>query len=165
MILTIRNRSAFKSGILFHKECCIPSPFCLGEKGVHFFDDQSPFYQHIKVLAKIRREQPALRYGRMHFREVSWDGRSFAHPSLAHRLAMIAFSRLLDQDEILVAINLSSEERRIWVGVEEGLYPSGGEMVSLMRGVPRVPVRKKWGRSYVVLSIHPYQLLILKNKF
>jgi len=101
----------------------------------------------------------------MHFREVSWDGRSFAHPSLAHRLAMIAFSRLLDQDEILVAINLSSEERRIWVGVEEGLYPSGGEMVSLMRGVPRVPVRKKWGRSYVVLSIHPYQLLILKNKF
>ncbi|HOE46128.1 alpha-amylase family glycosyl hydrolase [Methanothrix soehngenii] len=133
--------------------------------GVHFFDDQSPFYQHIKVLAKIRREQPALRYGRMHFREVSWDGRSFEHPSLANRLAMIAFSRLLDQDEILVAINLSSEERRIWVGVEEGLYPSGGEMVSLMRGVPRVPVRKKLGRSYVVLSIHPYQLLILKNKF
>ena len=67
--------------------------------GVHFFDEQSLFYKHIQTLAKIRREEPALRYGRMHFREASLDGRFFEHPSLENRFAMIAFSRLLDEDE------------------------------------------------------------------
>jgi glycosidase len=132
--------------------------------GVHFFDEQNPFYQHIKALAKIRREEPAMRYGRMHFREVSQDGSSFEHPSDANGLAMIAFSRLLDQDEILVAINLSPEKRRIWVALEEGLYPSGGEMISLLGKGPRAPVQKRHDRSSINLTIDPYQLLILKNE-
>ena len=132
--------------------------------GVHFFDEQSLFYKHIKRLAKIRREQPALRYGRMYFREVSIDGRLFEYPSLANRFALIVFSRLLDVDEILVAINLSSEEKEIWIGIDDEFYPTGGMMSSLLGEGLRIPVHKGQGRSYVTFTIHPYQLLILKNE-
>ena len=43
------------------------------------FDNQSFFFSHIKTLSRLREEQPALRFGRLYFRQVSANGRDFGH--------------------------------------------------------------------------------------
>ncbi len=43
----------------------------------HFFNDQHPAYKAIAAVAKLRRSEPALRYGRQFFKQVSGDGKIF----------------------------------------------------------------------------------------
>src|SRR5262249_1554918 len=41
------------------------------------FDEDSFYYKQISALAKLRAEEPALRYGRFYFRPISGDGQHF----------------------------------------------------------------------------------------
>ena len=45
------------------------------------FDSQNFFYTQIKALSRLREEQPALRFGRLYFRQVSGNGRDFGYSS------------------------------------------------------------------------------------
>lgn len=67
------------------------------------FSQNSAFYQHISQIAAVRRQSPALRYGRFYFRPISGDGRHFGVSTFLN--GTLAFSRILMDQEIVVAAN------------------------------------------------------------
>ena len=71
------------------------------------FDNQSFFYNHIKTLSRFRDEQPALRFGRLYFRQVSANGRDFGYSSGTGGL--VAFSRVVSDVEVLVVANTNTQ--------------------------------------------------------
>jgi glycosidase len=81
--------------------------------GCHFFDPDHPSYLRIAAIARIRNRQDqigrALRRGRVYLRETSFLGRPFAVPG---RGELVAWSRLLHDQEVLVALNASGADSR-----------------------------------------------------
>jgi glycosidase len=73
------------------------------------FDNQNFFYTHLKSLGKLREEQPALRFGRLYFRQISGNSRDFGHSS--GRGGVVAFSRVLVDVEVLIVANTNTSER------------------------------------------------------
>ena len=71
------------------------------------FDQQSFFYTQIKKLSRLREEQPALRFGRIYFRQVSGNGRDFGYSSGTGGL--VAFSRVISEVEVLVVANTNAQ--------------------------------------------------------
>jgi glycosidase len=71
------------------------------------FDRQSPFYTQIKALGRLREEQPALRFGRLYFRQVSGNGRDFGYSTGIGGL--VAFSRVVSDIEVLVVANTNTK--------------------------------------------------------
>jgi len=67
------------------------------------FDEQSSFYQHIQQIAAVRTKQSALRYGRFYFRPLSGDGVTFGVSGVPQ--GVVAFSRILNDQEVVVAAN------------------------------------------------------------
>ncbi len=72
------------------------------------FDESFPFYQALQALAAVRRHQPALRYGRQYFRPITGDGIHFGVSTTAP--GVIAFSRLLATQEVVVVANASTTD-------------------------------------------------------
>lgn len=70
------------------------------------FDPNHPFYRAIQALSALRRAHPALRYGRQYFRPCSGDGVHFGHSRFSG--GIIAFSRILNITEIVVAANTNT---------------------------------------------------------
>jgi len=67
------------------------------------FDGHSAFYPHIQQIAAVRAQQSALRYGRFYFRPLSGDGVSFGVSGFPQ--GVVAFSRILNDQEVVVAAN------------------------------------------------------------
>ena len=65
----------------------------------------SPFAKTCRELCDLRAQQPALRYGRQYFRAISGDGVHFGPSRLPS--GVLAFSRILSADEILIVANTS----------------------------------------------------------
>jgi glycosidase len=74
------------------------------------FDRTHVLYKTIKTLAGLRASEPALRYGRIYFREVSGDGVNFGHSSGPG--GIVAFSRVLAGREVLVVANTEPDAGR-----------------------------------------------------
>ncbi|HZT30686.1 MAG TPA: alpha-amylase family glycosyl hydrolase [Bryobacteraceae bacterium] len=72
------------------------------------FDPQNPFYQAIHNIAGVRARRPALRYGRFYFRPVSGDGQTFGISPFSP--GVLAFSRILNDEEVLVVANTSTDQ-------------------------------------------------------
>ena len=70
------------------------------------FTQNSAYYQHISEIAAVRRESPALRYGRFYFRPVSGDQQHFGISPFP--AGVLAFSRILMDQEIVVVANTST---------------------------------------------------------
>jgi glycosidase len=89
------------------------------------FDDQQDLSRTVKRLAAVRREQPALRYGRQYFRPISSrGGAQFGISSFSP--GVLAFSRILNEQEIVVVANCNTEAA--WTGdviVDFSLNPAG----------------------------------------
>ncbi len=130
--------------------------------GAHFFNEQHQIYQGIKSIARIRAQEPALRYGRQYFREISEDGSSFAYP--AHGQCTLAFSRILDTTEVLVAINLAPWRRQDYITVDRNLTPPESKMVDLLKEGPPLKVRGTNQRANVQVELDRYQMAILLRK-
>jgi hypothetical protein len=73
------------------------------------FNQGSKFFGEIRRVAQVRAAQAALRYGRFYFRPVSGDGRRFAVSDLTP--GVVAFSRILNDQEVLVAANISTSQQ------------------------------------------------------
>jgi glycosidase len=71
------------------------------------FDNQNFFYSQVKKLSRLREEQPALRFGRLYFRQVSGNGRDFGDSS--GKGGLVAFSRVLSNIEVLVVANTNTQ--------------------------------------------------------
>lgn len=142
----------------------------------HFFDPDHPAYLRIAAITRVRRASDAvglaLRRGRQYLRETSFLGRPFAMPG---RGEVVAWSRILFSQEVLVALNShGTEARGADVTVDASLHPAGSAMLvrydgawseeRLRRppGSPRVvPVRNAGGRSTVRIDLPPAGMVIL----
>jgi glycosidase len=111
-----------------------------GTVGMHFFNPEHPVYRAISKLAEIRRAVPALRYGRQFIRETSQDGIHFACPTTGH--CTLAFCRILDADEVIIAMNLDREPRNDCVLVDPTQLPPGTEMHDLMGNLAMIRVEQ-----------------------
>ncbi len=80
-----------------------------GTTGAHCFRPGAPAYVRIAALAQVRASSPALRVGRQYQRPISNFGAPFS-PSAAGELA--AWSRILDDEEVLCVVNTNGVEAR-----------------------------------------------------
>jgi glycosidase len=88
------------------------------------FDRDHRFYEATRRLATLRAGQPALRYGRLYFRGLSGDGVHFGVSPF--RPGVLAFSRILNDLEVLVVANASPQGGfRGEVVVDASLNPDG----------------------------------------
>jgi hypothetical protein len=71
------------------------------------FDRLHPFYERLQALAAVRAAQPALRYGRQYFRQISGNGKNFAVSTFTP--GVISFSRILNAQEVVVVANTSDQ--------------------------------------------------------
>ncbi|MBZ5724390.1 MAG: alpha-amylase [Acidobacteriia bacterium] len=74
------------------------------------FQQGSFYYQQIAQLAAVRAAEPALRYGRFYFRPIAGDGQHFGISPFPQ--GILAFSRILMDQEVVVAANCSTSDSR-----------------------------------------------------
>jgi glycosidase len=67
------------------------------------FETTDTYYEDVAAIAAIRKQSPALRYGRFYFRPISGDGKNFGVSPYVN--GTLAFSRILMDQEILVVAN------------------------------------------------------------
>lgn len=88
------------------------------------FDRDHPFFQAIRQASAVRQQEPALRYGRQYFRPISGNGAQFGMSAFAP--GVLAFSRILHEDEVVVIANTNPHAP--WQGeviVDLALNPAG----------------------------------------
>ena len=71
------------------------------------FGTTDTYYEDVSAIAAVRKQCPALRYGRFYFRPVSGDGRAFGVSPYTG--GVLAFSRILMDQEILVVANTNTQ--------------------------------------------------------
>jgi glycosidase len=131
-----------------------------GSAGRHFFDPQHEIYQAIAAIATVRREQPALRYGRLYFRDISGNAVDFGPPMDGN--CTLAYSRILDAQELLVALNLSNSTRNDCITVDRNLSAPGHTLQDLLNPGRSCTVQQAPdGRAYVSLELPPHGMAIL----
>jgi glycosidase len=84
--------------------------FDLQDAGRDFLNRNCTIYKQISQIAQQFKTLAPLRFGRMYFREISGNGVDFGPPQ-GHPCTL-AFSRILANEEILVAYNTSTIDRR-----------------------------------------------------
>jgi glycosidase len=80
-----------------------------GTAGRQCFDSSAPAYRRIAALCAVRQRFPVLRSGRQYQRPISNFGAPFALPSSGE---LIAWSRILDDEEALCIVNGHGNARR-----------------------------------------------------
>jgi hypothetical protein len=97
-------------------------------------------YQEIAKIAAVMRTTPALRFGRMYFRQISGDAVHFGLPYGTDYT--LAFSRIVYGTEVLVAYNISDQPRNDFVIVDNSLHKIGDALSLLFEGSGNVPVQQ-----------------------
>jgi glycosidase len=94
------------------------------------FEKTNPFYAQTQAIAAVRAGQAALRYGRFYFRPISGDGKSFGVSTTAP--GVLAFSRILNDQEVLTVANFSTTSAAtIWV-ILDGTLSSSGDAIKIL---------------------------------
>jgi glycosidase len=137
-----------------------------GTSGHHCFNPDHPLYKRISRMAHVRREHPALRSGRQFRREISLLGGPFEFLGVGE---LVAWSRVLDDEEILVVVNLNGDSFRGGdILVDGRLSPGGLELVlntadASIEGT-RFPTLLRDGSSYVEIRDLPAsECMVLRN--
>lgn len=84
--------------------------FDLEDAGKNFLNPNCRIYQEIAKISNLTDVVGALKYGRMYIREISGNGRDFGRPQ--GQPCTLAYSRLLADQEALVAYNTSTTDPR-----------------------------------------------------
>jgi hypothetical protein len=143
--------------------------------GCHFFDPSHPTFVRVSAIARLRKRPDriglALRRGRQYLRETSFLGRPFDFPV---RGELAAWSRVLFDQEVLVALNThGAESRGAFVTVDRSLHPAGSTMRVLYNGswsdaelrqTPQdqtVQIEDRSGRAVVRIDLAPAGMVIL----
>ncbi|MCX6676347.1 MAG: alpha-amylase family glycosyl hydrolase [Methanothrix sp.] len=145
----------------YKRECMFGGKWgAFNTTGHHFFNPKNPIYQEISHIAKIRKQEPALRYGRQYFRAISGNGVDFGYP--IDGKCTLAYSRILDDTEILIAMNLDSKPRIELVTVDYNLSPAQKEMVNLLGPEKSYVVNLIGDRHAVRIPLDCHEMAILK---
>lgn len=148
---------------VFLRECMFGGGFGSRQsKGRHFFDESSPAYVELVKILALRAGKLPLRRGRQYLRPISGDGVAFGLPEmLGGQLgSIVPWSRVLDRQEVLVAINTDCEQRRTaWVTVDAELQRDRNEMACLYSTDPsriggKAAIEARNGRA-VLLTLPP----------
>ena len=126
-----------------------------------FFKPGNPIYKCIAQIAAVRRNEPALRYGRQYFREISGNGVDFGFP-LDGRCTL-AYSRILDDTEVLVALNLEAVPRTDYVTVDANLNKAGAKLTNLLDPRTRLSVESCGNRCAVRIPLASHGMTILRQ--
>jgi glycosidase len=90
------------------------------------FKETHPLYKLLQDLTTLRDMEPALRYGRQYFRACSGNGVDFGFSPFPN--GVIAFSRILNDREVLVVANTNPQQgARVHVVTDTNLNPEGKE--------------------------------------
>ncbi|HEY9602237.1 MAG TPA: alpha-amylase family glycosyl hydrolase [Allocoleopsis sp.] len=140
--------------------------FDLNNQQTNYLNQQCNIYQEIAKIANIYRHTEPLRFGRMYFREISTDGDKFGLPQV--HPCTLAFSRILGYEEILVAYNTSTTQRRTdFVMVDSNLQHKNGQMKFLYGKGGTVPILSHPEPNnpslFVKLELEPMELVILRG--
>jgi glycosidase len=106
------------------------------------FDQQSKFYQDIQQIATVRAQQSALRYGRFYFRPLSGDGVTFGVSGFPQ--GVIAFSRILNDQEVVVAANTNPAQAQQLDVILEIMLSAAGDAFDVLysnQAAPQAPQR------------------------
>jgi glycosidase len=119
----------------FLRECMFGGPFgSLQSWGRHFFDEQHPVFQAVAAIADLLKRRIELRRGRQYLREISADGSGFGYP---HRIggqmrAVVPWSRLFDDRELVLAINTDADNSHTaWVTIDDSLHRVGDRLTCI----------------------------------
>lgn len=159
-----------------------------GTVGAHCFNEKSAAYVRIAALADVRRKFPVLRYGREYQREISNFESPFALPEAGE---IIAWSRILDDEEALCIVNGHGSETRggdvvvdfdlnspdapgnVWHGGTPSLQvvantaqaASGIQYSGKHPLGSLLPVRIRDGKAYVeIRGIQPSEVIVAVNR-
>ena len=121
-------------------------------------------YKEIAAIAKVNQGHPALRFGRMYFRDVSGDGKSFGMPQ--EHPCTLAFARVLAKQEVVVAYNTSVDEpRNDCVIVDCELHKAGDKLRYLYGGQGEVTVERHPDPAnesvFVRVPLAPMQFVVI----
>lgn len=138
--------------------------FDLDNPEVNYLNRNCIIYQEIAKIAKLFHQIAALRFGRMYFREISGNGRDFGLPQ--SQPCTLAFSRILPGEEVLIAYNTSTTERRNdFVIVDSDIHNKPGNNMKFIYGKQAtIPVQKHADNEsrFIQLELEPMQFVILQ---
>jgi glycosidase len=128
------------------------------------FDTSALFFVWVKRLSELRKQQPALRYGRQYFREVSGDGQNFGispYPG-----GVLAYARILNDEEVLVVANPNTTDAQtVHVVVDSALHPAGTALDLLLTNrTPATPpgrVLDTGGQRAVRVTLQPMEVQVI----
>jgi alpha-amylase len=138
--------------------------FDLTDPHRNYLNQDCEIYKNIAKIANIFKDNPALRFGRMYFREISGNGRDFGLPW--GQPCTLAFARILDDQEILIAYNTSTtEKRRDFVIVDSNIHKNLRPLKFLYGAAGNVPIQKHPDPAnttlFTQLELEPMQFVIL----
>lgn len=135
---------------LNHLDLNLPGFGPFGTAGKHAFDQESPAYARIAALCRVRAEYPILRIGRQYLRQIRIFGPDFIFQPQGE---LIAWSRILDNQEAVVVVNPNGTHRRggdIVISAE--LWPLGTEF-TVVSNTAHAVVGSSYGGSHPEGSI------------
>ncbi|MBK7356637.1 alpha-amylase family glycosyl hydrolase [Propionivibrio sp.] len=140
------------------RECMFGGAFgSLQSVGRHFFDENHEIYRCIAEITALRKQHLALRRGRQYLREISASGESgsFGVPHLigGQIRSVVPWSRLFDNQEVLLAINTDAYgSRAAWVTIDASVHAKMGVLACLYSTDPAqigtvTPIEARNGRA------------------
>ena len=129
--------------------------------GGHFFKPSNSIYKSIAQIAAIRRNEPALRYGRQYFREISGNGIDFGYPIDGN--CTLAYSRILDDSEIVIALNLDAAPRADYITVDAHLNADGAKLKNLLDPREQFEVEARGQRNAVRVPLAAHGMALLRQ--
>lgn len=136
--------------------------FSLDNNKMNALNKNSTIYKGIAQLAAIRKTKRVLKFGRMYARPTSTDGIRFHFPECKE--CLLAFSRLLFDDEIVVAYNSSSITTKTeYIQVESN---SSKNYRFLFGGAGKVAIQSTDDKQidYIQLTMKPLQFVVLERE-
>lgn len=147
-----------------HDSCIREAMFNPEDQESNSLNISSRIYRAISEIAAIRKQSSILKFGHMHMRKISTDGTYFHLPECPK--CLIAFSRVLFDQEIVVAFNSSTtEEKEEYVTVKQQPLAKKHCYKFLFGDVGKVDVLENadGSRFYIKLKLRPMQFVILGN--
>lgn len=126
----------------------------------HFVKPANPIYKSITRIAAIRQNEPALHYGRQYFREISGDGIAFGFP--IDGKCTLAYSRILDDTEVLIAMNLEATPRADYLILDANLNAEGAKLINLLDAKTGLSVESRGNRRAVRVPLPAHGMAILR---
>lgn len=140
------------------RECMFGGTFgSLQSTGRHFFNEDHEIYRFIAEVSALRTHHLALCWGRQYLRPISASGEAgtLGLPRLlgGQIRSIVPWSRLFDNQEILLAINTDAgEAHTAWATIDASLHQDTAAMTCLYSTDPdqigrSAPVEARNGRS------------------